>query len=266
MTAKDVLVRLQALARPAVTASMARFAIPINRALGVTTPQLRALAREVGKDHRLALDLWKTDVFDARLLAPMIDDPARITERQMDRWVRDFDSWAICDDCCFETFHQMPFAWRKALEWSGRRAEFEKRTGFALMAALARRDREAPDAEFNAFLAAIERESGDARNFVKKAVNWALREIGKRNQSLNRVAIERARAIRALGVPSARWIAADALRELQSPAVQARLALKAERAQAAGRAKSTSEARTVRRVPAGKAARKRHQPPSERRA
>jgi 3-methyladenine DNA glycosylase AlkD len=227
MTASEVLARLRALANPAVTESMARFALPTDRALGVTTPQLRKLAREIGKDHALAQQLWATEVSEARLLAPMIDEPARVSIAQMEQWVRDLDSWGICDDCCFELFDKTRLAWRKALEWSRRQPEFEKRAGFALMAALARHDREAPDKEFAPFLAAIERESGDGRNFVKKAVNWALREIGKRNQKLNRAAIARARAIHTTGSPSARWIASDALRELKSAAVQARLKVRA---------------------------------------
>jgi 3-methyladenine DNA glycosylase AlkD len=233
MTATEVPARLRALADPAVTASMARFALPIDRALGVTTPQLRRLAREIGRNHNLALELWATEVSEARLLAPMIDEPSRVSVEQMEQWVHDLDSWGICDDCCFELFDRTRFAWRKALEWSRRRREFEKRAGFALMAALARHDRDAPDSKFAPFLTAIERESGDGRNFVKKAVNWALREIGKRNEPLNRAAIERARAIQAIGTPSARWIASDALRELRSPAVQARL--KAKRTQSPGR-------------------------------
>ncbi len=220
------------MANPAVKASMARFALPIDGALGVTTPKLRELAREIGRNHTLALELWATEVPEARMLAPMVAEPMRVSVGQMERWVRDFDSWAICDNCCFELFDKTPFARRKALEWTGRRGEFQKRAAFALMAALARHDRGASDSEFTSFLEAIERESRDQRNFVKKAVNWALREIGKRNQELNRAAIERAHKIHATGLPSARWIASHALRELRSSAVQARLKMKAERARA----------------------------------
>jgi len=238
MTASEVVARLRALAHPSVTESMARFALPVDRALGVTTPQLRRLAREIGRNHALALELWATEVSEARLLAPMIDEPARVSVAQMEQWVHDLDSWGICDDCCFELFDKTRFAWRKALEWSRRRAEFEKRAGFALMAALARHDRDAADEKFTPFLAAIEREAGDGRNFVRKAVNWALREIGKRNQELNRAAIARARAIHATGLPSARWISSDALRELQSPAVQARLKVRATRLKKAKRARA----------------------------
>jgi 3-methyladenine DNA glycosylase AlkD len=222
----QVLEELRALADPAVVWSMARFALPTDSALGIPVPVLRKLAHAIGKNHRLALALWKTRIFEARALAPMIDEPARVSEAQMERWVRSFDSWAITDGCCFDLFRKTPFARGKALEWSRRTREFEKRAGFALMAALARHDREATDAWFAPFLAAIHRESTDARHFVKKAVNWALREIGKRNLRLNREAIFAARALRAQGAGSARWIAADALRELNSAAVQARLRVK----------------------------------------
>ena len=223
MTAGEVLSRLHRLANPANVRGMARFGIASEHVLGISVTELRKLAREIGKSHSLALALWKTGIFEARALAAMLEEPARVSERQMEKWARAFDNWAICDECCGDLFDKTPFAWQKALEWSGRSGEFEKRAGFSLMAALARHDREAAHAQFKPFLAAIRRESGDPRNFVRKAVNWALREIGKRNLSLNRAAIAEAHAIRALGTTSARWIAADALRELQGAAVQARL-------------------------------------------
>ena len=234
MTADEVLVRLRDMASPAVIDSMGRFAIPVHKALGVTTPALRKLAKEIGKNHMLAQGLWRTGVFEARLLAPMIDEPSLVTNAQMERWVRAFDSWALCDDCCFELFDKTPVAWRKAMEWSTRTAEFEKRAGFSLMAALARHHRNAADVNFSPFLAAIHRESSDGRNFVKKAVNWALREIGKRNLRLNRAAVREAIKIRALGMPSGRWIAADALRELNGSAVQARLRARQHKAKSRG--------------------------------
>jgi 3-methyladenine DNA glycosylase AlkD len=223
MPAEEVLGRLRTLAQPAVLRGLARFAIPSHNALDVSAPAVRMLAKEFGRNHLLAVALWKTGILEARCLAALIDEPARVTESQAERWVRDFDSWAVCDQCCFEVFDKTPYAWRKALEWTRRRPEFEKRAGFALMAATARHDRQSPDARFKRLLAVIKRESGDGRNFVRKAVNWALREIGKRNPALNRAAVREARAIRTLGTPSARWIAADALRELTSAAVQARL-------------------------------------------
>jgi 3-methyladenine DNA glycosylase AlkD len=234
MTADEVLTRLRELAAPAAIDSMGRFAIPTHEALGVATPALRRLAKEIGKSHSLAQALWRTSVLEARLLAPMIDEPSRVTNAQMERWVRAFDSWALCDDCCFELFDKTPAAWQKAMEWSARTREFEKRAGFSLMAALARHHRNAADIKFSPFLAAIHRESGDERNFVKKAVNWALREIGKRNLRLNRAAVRAAVKIRALGASSARWIAADAVRELTSRAVQARLQAKRRKAKPYG--------------------------------
>jgi 3-methyladenine DNA glycosylase AlkD len=152
-----------------------------------------------------------------------VDEPAKVTEAQLERWARDFDSWDICDGVCSNLFDRTPFARGKAIEWSARREEYVKRAGFVLMAALAVHDKKAPDALFREFLPLIEREATDERNFVKKAVNWALRQIGKRNGALNRDAIAAAKRIRRIDSKAARWIAADALRELQSAAVQERL-------------------------------------------
>ncbi len=220
---KAVLEGLHALADPRVREGMARFAVPTHRALGISVPVLQRLARELGCDHRLAQGLWRSRIHEARHLAAMIEQPELVTERQLDRWVKDFDSWDVVDGCCFNLIIKTPFAWRKAREWSRRPEEFVKRAGFALMAALAIHDKSAPDARFIACLPLIEREAGDDRNFVKKAVNWALRNIGKRNLRLNRAAITAAQKIRKQGSRPARWIAADALRELGSDAVQRRL-------------------------------------------
>lgn len=202
---------------------MAKFEIPPDNACGVNTPVLRKMARELGRDHDLSLQLWHSGILEARILATFIADPARITKRQMEAWVRTIDSWPVCDACMF-LFDKTPFAYEKAHEWSRRKREFEKRAAFALMAALASHDKAAPDARFVEFLPLIERAADDGRNFVRKAVNWALRGIGKRNTRLNRAAIACAKRIRAIDSRAARWIAADALRELQSEAVQARLA------------------------------------------
>jgi len=190
---------------------------------GLNAPQFRALARELGKNHALALQLWDTGNTDARILATLVDEPTLVTEAQMERWARDFDSWDVCDSACCYLFDKTGIAYRKAVEWSAREEEFVKRAGFALMAYLAVHDKRAPDAAFERFLPIIEREAGDERNFVKKAVNWALRQIGKRNSRLNRRAIAAARRIRKLHSRTARWIASDALRELQSEAVERRL-------------------------------------------
>jgi 3-methyladenine DNA glycosylase AlkD len=218
-----ILTRLRSLGDVRNREGMLRYAVANESALGVPTPTLRKLAREIGRDQALAEQLWRTEVFEARALAALIGEPAKVTEGLMERWTKDFDSWAICDGCCLSLFAETPLAHRKALEWTQREEEFVKRAGFSLMAVLAVHDKTAGDAKFLKFLPAIKRQSRDGRNFVKKAVNWALRQIGKRNPCLNAAAIETAEQIRKIDSPSARWIAADALRELKSEAVQRRL-------------------------------------------
>ena len=194
-----------------------RFGIRPKRALGISIPVLRSMAKRVGKDHDLALRLWRTGIHEARLLATMIDDPGAVTEEQMEAWAADFDSWDVVDQCCGNLFDRTAFAWAKARRWSGREEEFVKRAGFSLMAYLAVHDKTASDQALAAFFPLIEREAWDGRNFVKKAVNWALRQIGKRNDTLNRLAMQCAMRIQLQGTRSARWIAADALRELRAP-------------------------------------------------
>jgi len=223
MTYRHILRTLKSHYKPENIEGMARFGIVTKKAYGVPAPALRKLAREIGKDHALAQRLWSSGIHDARVLAALIDDPAQVTEDQMESWVADFDNWAVCDACCGVLFDKTGFAYRKAVEWSRRDEEFVKRAGFALMACLAVHDKRAGDRQFERFLPIIEREATDERNFVKKAVNWALRQIGKRNLRLNRKAIERAERIRVLDSRAARWIAADALRELRGEAVQKRL-------------------------------------------
>jgi 3-methyladenine DNA glycosylase AlkD len=196
---------------------MARFGIRGRNILGVPKPALDRLARSLGKDHALALGLWATGVHEARILAALVDDPAKTTSGQMEKWVKDFDSWDLCDACCGHLFDRTPFAVRKVFSWSRRKGEYQKRAGFVLMAWLAVHDQHAPDRLFLSFLPVIRREAGDGRNFVKKAANWALRQIGKRNRRLNRAAIREARYLVKLPFPSARWIASDALRELTHP-------------------------------------------------
>ena len=202
---------------------MARYGIRTKKAFGVSAPQLRQLAKELRKEHELADRLWGTGVHDARILAALIDDPALVTERQMDRWAKDFDTWAVCDSACGCLFDKTPYAWDKATEWIERQEEYVKRAGFVLMAALAVHDKKAPNARFEAFLSLIESHATDERNFVKKAVNWALRQIGKRNLHLNGLAIRAGEQIRRIDSKAARWIAADALRELTGDKVQSRL-------------------------------------------
>lgn len=220
----EALKTLRALADPAALTGMARFGIHTDKALGgISAPALKKVARSIGRNHNLAQELWKSGLHEARQLAFLIDETDKVTERQMERWTKDFNSWDIVDGCCLYLFAGTPYAHQKAMEWSNRREEFVKRAAFTLMAVLAVHDKSAGDQEFIRFLPIIRRESTDGRNFVKKSVNWALRQIGKRNARLNRAAIKVGRQIREIDSPTARWIAADALRELKSEPVQKRL-------------------------------------------
>jgi len=205
---------------------MARFGIRAKIVYGVAKPKVDALARRIGKNHQLALELWDSGVHDARILAGLVDQAELVGSRQMNRWMRDFDNWDVCDGTCCHLFVYAKPAWEKALSWSGRRAEFEKRAGFALMAYLALHDKRAVHREYLRLFPIIRRAASDERNFVRKAVNWALRQIGKRNRKLNRAAIREAKRIQKIDNKAARWIAADALRELRSEAVQRRLGQK----------------------------------------
>ena len=204
-------------------AGMARFRIETTTAFGVSLPVLRNIARKIGKNHGLARQLWRSNIHEARLLSGMIDDPELVTEDQMEEWARDFDSWDIVDGTCGNLFDKTRFAVSKAREWAGRKEEYVKRAGFVLIAEMAVHQKNAPDTIFEEFLPLIEKEATDERNFVKKAVNWALRQIGKRNTTLNKSAIETGKRIQKLDSKSARWVAGDALRELTSALVQKRL-------------------------------------------
>lgn len=223
MRYSDVIERLEALADPMAVENMARYGVRGVKGYNVAAPHLKRIAKEIGKDHALAQELWASGILDARVIAAAVDDPRLVTEEQMEGWVRDFDNWAVCDACCSYLFDKTPFAYQKAVEWSEREEEYVKRAGFVMMAVLAVHDKKADDERFLGFLPIIKREALDVRNFVKKAVNWALRQIGKRNLSLNRAAVETAEEIHATGAPSAKWIASDALKELRSEAVQERL-------------------------------------------
>jgi len=218
-----VMAELRAMARPESLAGMARYGIRTEQALGLSIYVLRPMARGLRNDHELALALWETGVHEARLLAGFIDDPRLVGEQQMEAWVAELDSWDVCDQLCSSLFDRTALAWDKAVEWAGREEEFVKRAGFVLMAALAVHDKAAPDERYLALLPLIAREAGDERNFVKKAVNWALRQIGKRNAALNAAAVAAAAEIELQGSRSARWIARDALRELTSEKVVRRL-------------------------------------------
>jgi 3-methyladenine DNA glycosylase AlkD len=222
-TVRAVLSRLKASGDPRVRAAMARFGVHVKKAHGISAPVLHKLARQIGTNHRLAQQLWSSGVHEARILAGMVDDPAEVTPQQMERWARDFNAWDVVDGSCCHLFVFAAPAWQKALEWSRREEEYVKRAGFALMAYLAVHDKRAPDAKFARLLAIIRRHAAEERHIVKKAVNWALRQIGKRNARLNRLAIRTANQIRAMDSSAARWVASDALRELTSAAVQRRL-------------------------------------------
>ena len=197
--------------------NMSRFAITADKAFGVSVSNIRKLAKQLGRSHELAAELWDTGWYEARMLTSFVDEPERVTPSQMDRWARDFDNWAICDTLCFHLFDRTPHAWRKIEQWSRRREEFVKRAGFALLASVALHDKQADDAPFLDSLSLIEQEAGDARNFVKKAVSWALRGIGKRNSTLKTAAIDLARRLGESPEPAARWVGKDALRDLSRP-------------------------------------------------
>lgn len=202
---------------------MARFGIDTGRAVGVTVTELRRFARDLGHDHELAAALWASGVHEARLLASLVDEPAMVSEAQMEAWVADLDSWDVCDGVCGNLFDRTPFALDKAAEWSSREPEFQKRAAFALMASAAVHRRDLPDAAFASLLPVIRAQAIDERNYVKKAVSWALRQIGKRSSGLNPRAVRTAEQIERIDSRAARWVARDALRELRSDAVQARL-------------------------------------------
>jgi 3-methyladenine DNA glycosylase AlkD len=211
---EDLIAILRSHANAANVAGMARYGIRTDTAFGVPMPFIRALAKRVGKSHILARDLWNSGIHEARHLATLVDELDRVTPRQMDRWARDFNSWDVCDQACHNLFRYTPYAWEKAAEWARAKPEFVKRAGFSLMAGLAVKDKAATDARFEALIPLIAEAAADDRNMVKKAVNWALRQIGKRNPRLRRKAIAAAREIHKQETRPARWIASDALREL----------------------------------------------------
>ncbi len=223
MDVEEAVRRLRAMADPRRVEGMARYGICSENTLGISVTDLRVMAKEIGKDHQLALMLWETGIHEGRILAAIIDEPERVTRGQMERWAGDFDSWDVCDQACTCLFDRTPYAFEMAAAWSHREEEFVKRAAFALMAGLAVHDRAASDGQFVEMLEHVRRESQDDRRYVKKAVNWALRQIGKRNENLNRMALECATEISDIDSRAARWIASDALRELRSEAVQKRL-------------------------------------------
>jgi 3-methyladenine DNA glycosylase AlkD len=222
-TMDDLLAQLHALASPDNVVGMARFGIVGGQRLGIAMPELRRIAKAAGRDHALALALWATGIPEARIVASLVDDPRAVTEPQMERWVADFDSWDVCDQVCMNLFDKTPLAWQKVRDWAERDEEFVKRAAFALLASIAWHDKTADDQQFTQALPLIVGASTDPRNYVKKAVSWALRTIGKRNAHLNQAAIQTAQELAQLDSQAARWVARDAQRELISDAVQKRI-------------------------------------------
>jgi len=223
---EEVLEKLKSKAEPDRLQGMARFGMTTELRLGVSIPDIRKLAKNLGKNHELALELWNTGIAEAQIVAGMIADPNKLTTDQMDDWVKDLNSWDICDQLCMNLFDRSPLAWGKIYNWSIREEEFVKRAAYALIACIAWHDKTTTDDKFIELLPVIVQGATDERNFVKKAVNWALRHIGKRNINLNRAAIDTAKSILQIDSRAARWIASDAIRELQSDAVRTRLSKK----------------------------------------
>ena len=215
----DAVAELKRLAKKATLDGMARYGIPSGNAFGVPVNVIQKLAKKLGRNHELALALWETGWYEARMLAAYVDDPALVTPAQMERWCRDFDSWAICDTACFVLFDRSPHAWAKVKQWARKKDEFVKRAAFALLACLALHDKDADDGMFAESLPLIEQAADDERNFVKKGVSWALRSIGRRSLALNKAAAALARGLSTSSEPAARWIGKDALHDITKPAV-----------------------------------------------
>ena len=214
MDTKKIILEIKKHLEPGDREGMAKFGINPKYALGVRIPVLRNLAKEIGNNHKLAQELWRTKIHEARILACMIEEPKMVTEKQLEEWVNEFNSWDLCDQCCMNLFDKMSIAWKKALELPKRKEEFVRRAGFSLMACLAWHDKKAKDSDFLKFFPVIKKYSTDERNFVRKAVNWALRQIGKRNKNLKKEAIKSAKEIQKIDSKTAKWIAKDAIREL----------------------------------------------------
>ncbi|MFB3921455.1 MAG: DNA alkylation repair protein [Terriglobia bacterium] len=223
MTLQQILGKMKTYYNPRNLAGMARFGINVKKAYGVPTPVLWALSKPIRGDHALAERLWATGIHDAKILACFADDPAQVTEEQMERWARGFDSWDVVDQCCNRLFRKTSCAHRKGAEWTKREEEYIKRAGYVMIACLAVHDKAASDATFLRYLRLVKKGARDERNFVKKAVNWALRQIGKRNMKLRNASIRTAAEIQKIDSKSARWIAADALRELRDEKTVARI-------------------------------------------
>jgi 3-methyladenine DNA glycosylase AlkD len=222
--ANDVVAALKRVATKTTRDGMLRYAIPNDKAFGVSMSDIQKLAKTIGRNHELALALWETGWYEARMITAFIDEPDRVTKAQMDRWCREFDNWGICDTLCFKLFDRTPYAWSKVAEWSGKKGEFVKRAAFALLASLAGHDKQATDQQFLDCLPLIERAASDERNFVKKGVSWALRGVGRRSIVLNKASLELAERLANSAEASARWIGRDALRDLNGRVARKQLA------------------------------------------
>ena len=226
MEFEDIILELESLSNPEDVEGRARFGITSKKAYGVRMPEIRRIAKKAGKNHELAQKLWEYGYNETQIMASLVEDPKLVTEEQMEHWVLQFDTWDVCDQCCMNLFRKTPFAYQKINEWSKRDEEFVKRAAFTLIATLAVHDKKADDGKFENLFPIIIRESNDNRNFVKKAVNWALRQIGKRNIYLNNKSIEIAEEIDKIDSKSAKWIAKDAIRELKSEKIQKKFIIK----------------------------------------
>lgn len=222
----EVVASLRKASSKKVKDGMARYAIPSDKAFGVSVGDLKKMAKSLGRNHALAEGLWKTGHYEARMLACFVDDPAEVTIEQMDRWAKDFDTWAICDTATFALFDRTPHAWKKVKQWAAKKDEFIRRAAFAMMASLTVHDKKSGDEPFVEGLKLIEKNAGDERHWVKLAVNWALRSVGKRSNALHSAAVALAQKLAASDVTSTRWIGKDALRELNNDSVARRLAKK----------------------------------------
>lgn len=222
-TASEIISRLKEKANTKNVEGMAKFGMTSTNRLGISVPDMRKIAKQNGKNHDVAMELWDSKIPEAQIVAALIAEPEKLIEKQMEHWVKDINSWDVCDQVCMNLFDKSPFAWKKIHDWSERKEEFVKRTAFSLIACIAWHDKTLADEKLIELFPLIKRESTDERNFVKKAVNWALRHIGKKNQNLNKAAIKLAKEIKQIDSKSARWIANDAIRELESEKVQLRL-------------------------------------------
>ena len=222
----EILEKLKSKSRKDQLEGMARYGIKIDKRLGVSIPEIRKIAKDFGKNHETALDLWNTGFDDAKITAAMIDEPEKVTENQMDEWVKEIDSWDVCDQICMNLFDKTSYAWKKIIDWSKRDEEFVKRTAFSLLACLAWHDKNADDNKFIEYFPIIKRNSTDERNYVKKAVSWSLRHIGKRNLNLHKKALKLANEIKQIDSKTAKWIGSDAIKDLNSDATKRRLKIK----------------------------------------